>query len=299
MVVPLGEDRDGRVEGAHVAVAQVVAVRAAELGQRLGDLRLLVAHEVAPPLAVRQRDLGTDRVVRIDRVAAVDEEIRPCFAQGGVGPHAVAVGARAVALPAGVAAPREDDVARVPRRGDELADDRLGGAVAGGVLEGDAVEDALAGGKVAQQELRRVVRLRTSDRADDTARPGERFRGAPLDLHRRGAIGPGPDDGGIRGHVAAHHPMGHPGRGAAQDRGPGRLRADERRSRQDGGARPEQAGGELTSGDGFGHAAKVPPKTGGSQRGATAGRVHGATQFIAGRWRQLCKPEACQPSAGG
>ena len=48
MVVPLPEDRHFRVERAHILVEQIVFVVAAELGQRLGGLRLLFRYEVFP-----------------------------------------------------------------------------------------------------------------------------------------------------------------------------------------------------------------------------------------------------------
>ncbi len=104
VVVPERELRDLGVEAAHVLVEQVVEVVAAELVERLGDLRLGGSDEVAPHRAVVERQLGDERVVRVDRVARVDEEVRlepphrlvrAQTAARGVDPEALAHGVRA------------------------------------------------------------------------------------------------------------------------------------------------------------------------------------------------------------
>ena len=115
VVVPLDVLRDLGVEAPDVLVREVVAVVAAELLDRLGDLRLLLGHEVLPRAAARQVDLGLERVVRVDHVAAVHEEVRLQAAHHLVQAHAAPVRADAPTLAGGVAGPRERDVPAVRR----------------------------------------------------------------------------------------------------------------------------------------------------------------------------------------
>ncbi len=75
VIVPLREDRDLGVEREHVLVEQIVFVVAAEFGERLGRLGLVLGDDVLPDLAVGHLLLGDDRAVGVDVVAAVDEEV--------------------------------------------------------------------------------------------------------------------------------------------------------------------------------------------------------------------------------
>jgi len=70
----LRQHRDVGVEAPEVVVEEVVAMDAAVIRQRLGDLRLGFGDDVLPDLAVGQLLLGLERSVGIDRVAATDEE---------------------------------------------------------------------------------------------------------------------------------------------------------------------------------------------------------------------------------
>ena len=87
MVIPLREDGDLGVEPADVLVEQVVAVAAPELVEGLGDLGGGLGDEVLPGRAVVERDLGGDRVVGVDVVAAVEEEVGPGAADRLEDPH--------------------------------------------------------------------------------------------------------------------------------------------------------------------------------------------------------------------
>src|SRR5262249_57891615 len=59
VIVPLREQRHLGIEGEHILVEKVVFVIAAEVGERLGDLRFLLSDDVPPYLAVRK--LGSAR----------------------------------------------------------------------------------------------------------------------------------------------------------------------------------------------------------------------------------------------
>ena len=133
VVVPLRDRRHLGVERADVPVEQRVAVPAAELRQGLGDLRDLLGDDVVPHLAGVLVLRGRDLDVGVDRVAAVDEEVRPGLEHGAVRRQAVELLVDPPALAAGVAGPHERRGRRVDRgRGerDPLGDAR--GAVGGG-----------------------------------------------------------------------------------------------------------------------------------------------------------------------
>ena len=66
MVIPLREGRDFRVEGAQIAVEQIVFVVAAEVRERLRDTRFFLGEDVAPDLAVRKLLFGAERTLGID-----------------------------------------------------------------------------------------------------------------------------------------------------------------------------------------------------------------------------------------
>jgi hypothetical protein len=113
VVVPLPDLHHLAAEAAEVRVELVVAMGAAELLQRLRDLALLFGeHAVAPGAAVGELDLGEDRPVGIDGVAAVDEEVGVALAHRLVDLHAAEVVADAPALADRVARPQEAHVAR-------------------------------------------------------------------------------------------------------------------------------------------------------------------------------------------
>ncbi len=125
VIVPLRDDRNFAIEGEHIPVEQIVFVVAAKLGQRLGRLRLILADEVFPDLAIRHLLLGRDRAVGIDVVAVVDEKIGPIAKHGGIGAHAAATFVDPPTLAGGIARPYERQRAPVCRRGAKAADLRL------------------------------------------------------------------------------------------------------------------------------------------------------------------------------
>ena len=122
MIVPLREHRHLRIEGAQILVEQVIFVVAAKLRQALRDVGFVFRDDIPPGISIRQFQLGLDRTIRIDVVAAVDEEIRPVLEHGPVGPHAAARGIDAPALARGIAGPGERNRATLYRRGAEMPD---------------------------------------------------------------------------------------------------------------------------------------------------------------------------------
>ena len=209
VVVPLAEHGHLGVEAPDVHVLEVVAVVAAELGERLGHLRLLRDHDVAPHGPVGQGDGLGDRAVGVDRVARVDEEVGGEGAPGLVGAHATARRVDAPALAGGVPAPGEGHVGPGGRGGAQPAHGRLAAPLGpGDVLEDHAVEDVLARGQPAQRHARRQVRALRGERAAHPARAGEGLRGRPLHDHAGLAVGPRPHHAARRRDLAALHAVG-------------------------------------------------------------------------------------------
>lgn len=241
VVVPLDDRRHLRVEAAQVLVEEVVAERAAELGQRLGDLGLLLGRDVPPHAAVRQRDAGQDRAVGVDVVAAAQEEVGVQGAHVLV--HAIAAELRvdAPALARDVARPQEaHPVAAADGGGAERAGDgfaRAAGVV--GVGEHHAVVDLLARRQVAQAGGAREVRARADQRPVPLGGPAERLRRGGLHDHAGGAVGAGPDQPRVRADVAC---LDTPCRLGATRQGEGRCGG-----RAHGGQGQRGRGGERTA----------------------------------------------------
>ena len=103
MVVPLGEHRHLRVEGAQIVVEQVIFVVAAKLREAMGDDGFLFRHDVPPDPAIGQFRLGGNRTIGIDVIAGMNEKIRTVVQHGPVGAHAAAGGIDAPTLARGVA----------------------------------------------------------------------------------------------------------------------------------------------------------------------------------------------------
>ena len=162
VVVPLGDDGDVRVQGAEVVVHHVVAVAAAELVQRLGDLGRLLRDEVAPGGLAGHLEGLRDGVVRVDRVAGVQEEVGHRGVHRRVAAHAADLRVDAVALPRGVRGPHEGlgggGLPAEPRAGRrrEAGHGRLAQA-AGLVLERVRHLEAGVGGQRVREDLRGVV----------------------------------------------------------------------------------------------------------------------------------------------
>ena len=205
MVVPDHELRERRVEAADVVVEQVVAIVAPELGERLGHLALLFGHQVPPHAPIVEPDLGDERVVGVDRVAGVDEDVGAGLAHRVVEPHPAHPRIDAPALPDGIGAPRDRHVAKraARRRRGERPRHRLArDAQILQALERGPVEDALAGRQALQVDAGREIARFERRGTDDTAGVGERFGGRVFDDEPRVAIGAAPDDRAVDVDVA-------------------------------------------------------------------------------------------------
>src|SRR5207247_7890718 len=75
VIVPERDERRRGVEAPHVLVLQVVAMAAAIVVELLRDARLRLRHDVAPHRSILERDLGLQRLIGIDRVAEMDEDV--------------------------------------------------------------------------------------------------------------------------------------------------------------------------------------------------------------------------------
>lgn len=217
VVVPLADDRHVGVQVQHVLVEQVVLVTAAILGQCLGDLGDLLGHHVLPDGAVGNLQLGLDRAVGVDVVAGVQEEVGPGLVHRLVRDHAADLGVDAVSLAGGVPGPDEAHRA-VAARSTEGA---FGGLAdpAGRVLEADPVVVALAGPESLQRQLGGEVLVGRGDRAPQPHCLVEPAMAGQVDDEAGAAIRPGPDDGRVRGDVAAGDPGRQGGPGTADEVG--------------------------------------------------------------------------------
>src|SRR5262249_17856343 len=117
---------------------------AAELLEAVRDNGFFLGHDIAPDLAVRQLQLALDRAVRIDVIAAMDEEVGPVLQHGAVAAISAARGIDAPALPRGIAGPDEGNVAGAVRRRAEAANLRGAGKTLVKALEANAIEDVLS-----------------------------------------------------------------------------------------------------------------------------------------------------------
>ena len=206
MIVPLRENGHGCVEAADVLVQQVVGVVGAELLQSLGDLGLPLGGDVLPDPAVRDRQLGRDWVIGVDRVARVNEERGLDLTHGLVDLHPAPIRVDPPALPRGVARPHETDIAPGGRRRPEAADHRLAHELmVGKVDHDDAVEHPLAAWQAGEIDPGRKVGVLESRRAADVVGIAETLRRRPLNHHARGAIGAGPDDRLVARQIARLH----------------------------------------------------------------------------------------------
>ena len=238
VIVPLEERRHFGVERAHVLVEKVVLPAAAVLVEALGDLLDALGDEVVPGAAVGELDPRGDRPVRVDRVAAVDEEVGRVRAHRLVGAHAAPLDVDAPALPGRVARPGETHRASPERGGAEVADDRLRHrSRVGEAREAHAVEDLLIACQSAEQALDGEVAARHGVDRRQRDRALERRRRRDLDQHPRRAIRTRPDHAALARHVAGLH--------AVRDRGP-RVRAGDHREGERARAERQRGGGRET-----------------------------------------------------
>jgi hypothetical protein len=195
VIVPLGEHRHLGVEGAQVRVEQIVFVVAAEVGERLGDPRFLVGHQIAPDLAVGHRLTGADRAVRVDGVTRMDEEVGLVGEHGRIRAHAAARLVDAPALARGVARPHERDRLRLARRGAQPSDRRLAeNCRLGQILEADAIADVGARRQVLDQRLGGEVAFRQRIDGGSGEDVAEAVGRRHLDQHAGRPVGARPHD---------------------------------------------------------------------------------------------------------
>ena len=212
MVVPLGQDRDLRIEGPDVCIKQVVPVIAPELAQRLGDPGFFLGDDVAPDLAVRQDLPVGDGAIGIDAIAGMDEKIRTRPQHGRIGAHAAPPDVDPPALARGIAGPDERDIPPVGGRRAEMSDLRFADECREcEVLKGDAIKDILARRQVFQQQLGSAIGL--GQRIDEVRASNgpEAVRRRDLDQHAGGPVGARPDDACINRHVTGLDAMGDDG----------------------------------------------------------------------------------------
>ena len=219
-------------------VAEVVAVAAAELVERLGDVADAVLDEVAPRRAVVEAQRLGDRRVGVDQVAGVDEQVRLGGAHRGERAHAAVAFVDAPALPAHVAAPHDPHRRRRPpqrpRCRPERAAHRLA-ELAAPALEARLVDDPLARREPGQVEPGGEVGVGRRRRGHALARASQRVGRAVADPQPRRPVRAAPHDGPIELDVAGLHAQRdhRPGAGVAGDGRGGRQRGQGRaRDRQ-------------------------------------------------------------------
>src|SRR5262249_29282919 len=153
MIVPLGEYRHFGIERPHISVEQIIFVIAAKLRERAGNPSLLFGDDVLPHLSIRKLALRWDRAIRIDVVAAMDEEIGPTPRHGRIGAHAAPGFVDAPAAAGGIARPHEGYAAPFSRRRAKAPDLRLAQDRKRKILAADAVEYVLSGRQALDQCL--------------------------------------------------------------------------------------------------------------------------------------------------
>ena len=247
VVVPDHHLRDLGLEAAHVLVQTVVEVVAAELVEGLGDLRLRGRDQVPPDRAVVERALGGERLVGVDRVAAVHEEVGGHAPHRLVEPHPAPRLVDAPPLPAGVGGEGEAHVGGPGGRGAKRALDRPApGPQVAQVLEEHAVDDTLAGREAIEVDPgREAVRLERG-RPGHPADLGKGLARRPLHEEAGGSVGARPDDRPVAGHVADRRTEGRrrSGRLGGHDRGGARERPRQEGRTEEPTPRPHRAAQE-------------------------------------------------------
>ena len=224
VVVPLRDGRNRGVECLRVRVVQVVGVVPAELLQGLGHLPLGRGDQVPPDGPVVEGDRLDQRIVRVDEVAGVDEQVRLVARHRFVQAQAAEVRVEPPSLADRVAGPAQRQLAPRPGRRAEAARDRRAPETRPRqVVEPHAVEDRLARVEPAQVEPGREPGVLECRRAFHPAREGHALAAAHLDDHPRGPIGPAPEDCPREGDVtdldaARQRGRTRVGRDAADDR---------------------------------------------------------------------------------
>lgn len=189
-------------------IEQVVTIVAAKFVQRFGHLALGRGGEVTPALALFHRQLGRDRAVGVDGIAAVQEEIRIALAHRAVDTHAADVRVDAEALADGVAAPDKAHIAARLRCTAQVAVDGRAQHAAVGIFEAHAIEDVLIARQTAQVRACGEVVRRRRGRAVHAPRLTQAWTRVPFHPQPRRAIGTAPQHRAVVQHIAALHTVG-------------------------------------------------------------------------------------------
>ena len=205
VVVPLRDRRDVGIQRTDVRVLQDVALPAAELVERLGDLLDAVGDQVAPDVTALLLDGRGDLEVGVDRVPAVHEQVGVGPVDRGVRREPAELLVDPEPLPAGVARPGQRGGGRVDRRGAEA--DPLG--LAGGAVVGAEPDRGVvppAGREPLQLQPRGVVgALVGPGAAQRVEQPSVALQ---PDRHPTRTGSAGPEDGRVRGDLAGPGAVG-------------------------------------------------------------------------------------------
>ena len=225
MVIPLGKHRNTGIETSDMGIQQVVTVVPAKLAQCLSHLRFFFGHPIFPESSIRKPHLGSQQIVGVDCVSAMDEELRILGQHGLVSAHATPPLINAITLTAGVARPDKMHF-RARSCGRTGRHQRSSLPVTGHplpILEAHPVEDTTTRREVPKKYFGGVIRLRTRDRSHPSLPGAERLVLRPFYDHTGCLIATAPDDCRCGLHIATGHSMGHE-RACSQMHG--RQRAD-------------------------------------------------------------------------
>ena len=180
-----------------MGVQHVVAVVATELAQGLGHLRFFLGDLIFPEGSIRKSHLGCQQIIGIDRVSAVDEELRILGQHRLVRAHTTTPLIDAVALTAGVSRPDKMHF-RTRAHGRTGRDQRPCLPVSSHplpILEAHPVEDTTTRREVPKEHFGRVIGLQTRHRSHPSLPSAERLVLRPFHHHAGRLIAPAPDNG--------------------------------------------------------------------------------------------------------
>ena len=254
VVVPLRHHGDAGADGLRVRVQLVVGEVAAEVVQALRRAALGLGDQVAPHRAVVQRHLGHQRLVGVDVVPRVDEQVGLGAAQGVVDAQAAAGLVDPPPLAHHVPRPRHAHRAVAAARGGAEVP---GGPVAEGPRRVHALVARPPGDGLPRRQSREVEvggerRLGARRGPLQPARVAEAVAGVPLHEPARRAVGAAPHDRAVAQHVAGLHAAREHGTEAfGGDDGGGALGGgpEWRPARHGGGAGGERGAQEGAAGE--------------------------------------------------
>ena len=202
VVVPLPDLRYVRVECPDVVVHQVVQKIAPKLIDRFGDFAFRFGCYVPPDCSIGERDLGGDRIIGVNRVAAVNEKIRFHVPHLFVDAHTAEIRIDAVALSDCVSRPEKSNVPRNGRRGTKCPDHWFARVSSITVLKTHANKIGLAGSQSIEVDPACEIGRGGNDGPNDATRIIEVLRRSILDHHPRQAVRPRPYDRATGIHVS-------------------------------------------------------------------------------------------------